>query len=382
MSWKIPLFKIYTDDDDIQAVNEVIKSGLNWAMGPKIEQFEKELADFVGTKYALSFNSGTSALHALMKAYGFGPGDEIIVPAVTFIATCNAPLFVGAKPVFSEIEDKTFGLDPKDIENKITKNTKAIMPIHYGGCACMIEEIKKIAEKHKLILIEDAAESLGATVNNKKVGTFGDSAIFSFCGPKVITTGEGGAIVTNSQDLYEKLKLIRSHGRLESANYFNTADYMDYVTLGYNFRISNILAALGISQLKKIGKVVKMRNQNSDYLTKKLSEVKEIITPVVPDGFSHLFQMYTIKINGGKNVRDALQKVLNDKGIMAKVYYYPVHLSSFYKKTFGYKKGDLPQTEKISDEVLTLPMYPELTTEEMDYMAQEIKSFFQKNGDK
>lgn len=379
MSWKIPLFKIYTDNDDIQAVNEVIKSGINWAIGPKIEQFETEIANYIGTKYALVFNSGTSALHVLMLAYGFGPGDEIIIPSITFIATVNSVLFVGAKPVFAESEEKTFGLNPEDVEKKITGKTKAILPIHYGGCACRIEEIKKIAEKYNLILLEDAAESLGAKVKNQKVGTFGESSVISFCGPKVITTGEGGAVVTNSKDIYEKLKLIRSHGRLETENYFNSAEYMDYITLGYNFRMSNILAALGIAQLKKIEKVVEMRRKNADYLSKELAGVKEIITPFVPDDYFHLYQMYTIKIKNGRKTRDALQKYLNEKEIEAKVYFYPVHLTSFYRKSFGYKEGSLPVTEKISDEVLTLPMYPGLTREEMDYMAKEVKNFFRQN---
>ncbi len=220
MSWRIPLFKIYWDKKDIKSVTDVIKSGTHWAIGPKIEKFEKAVASYVGIKYALAFNSGTSALHALMLAYGFGQGDEIIVPSFSFIATANAPLFVGAKPVFAEIEEKTFGIDPLDIQKRITKKTKAIMPMHYGGSACQIKEIKKIADKHNLILIEDAAESLGTMIGNKKVGTFGDSAMFSFCGPKVITTGEGGVIVTNNKKLYEKMKTIRSHGSLETSNYF------------------------------------------------------------------------------------------------------------------------------------------------------------------
>lgn len=379
MNWKIPLFKIFWDKEDVKAVGDVIKGGAGWAIGPNIEEFEKNIAKFVGVKYALTFNSGTSALHALMKAYGFGPGNEIIVPSFTFIATANAPLFVDAKPVFAEIEDKTFGLDPKDVEKKITKNTKAIMPIHYGGSACRIGEIARIAKKHNLVLIEDAAESLGARVGDKKVGTFGDSAMFSFCGPKVITTGEGGVIVTNNKDLYEKMKLFRSHGRLETANYFLTANYMDYIDLGYNFRMSNITAALGISQLKKINKVISLRRSNSSYLTKKLSAVKEIITPEVSGKYFVLYQMYTIKVKGGRLVRDTLKKYLNDNGIMAKIYFDPVHLSGFYQKSFGYTKGSLPKTERISGEVLTLPMYPSLSKKDMDYIVSKVKKFFSKD---
>jgi len=376
MSRKIPLFKIYWDKDDERAVREAIESGMNWAIGPNIEKLENGLSKYVGTKYALTFNSGTSALHALMIAYGIGPGDEVIVPSFTFIATANTPLFVNAKPIFAEIEEETLGLNPKDVEKKITRKTKAIIPIHYGGCPCKIRELKKISKKRRVILIEDAAESLGARIDNKKVGTFGDSAILSFCQNKIITTGEGGAVVTNSRDIYEKLKLIRSHGRLETQNYFSSAEHMDYITLGYNFRMSNITAALGISQLKKINKTIRMRRGNAKYLIKKLSKVNGITAPSSPKDYFNVYQMYTIRIKEGKKTRDALKDYLNKKGITAKVYFDPVHLTSFYKKTFGYKKGDLPIAEKMSNQVLTLPMYPTLTKEEMDYMVREIKTFF------
>lgn len=372
---KIPLFKIYTDEGDIKAVNEVIKSGRDWAIGPKIEEFEKAVAKYVGAKYALSFNSGTSGLHALMLAYGFLPEDEIIVPAFTFIATANSPIFVGAKPVFAEIENETFSLNPEDVEKKITPRTKAIMVVQYGGCAGRIKEIKRIAKEHNLILIEDAAESLGAEVDGKKVGTFGDSAMFSFCAPKVITTGEGGIVVTDNKNIYEKIKLIRSHGRLETANYFASLAFMDYVSLGYNFRMSNITAALGLSQLKKIEKIIKMRKKNAYYLTSKLSGVEEIYLPIEPENYRHIFQMFTIRTSD-KKIRDALKEYLNKKGIMAKIYFPSIHLYDFYRKRFGFKNGDLPATEKISDCVLTLPMYPELNKKQMDYMASAIKIFF------
>jgi len=374
---KIPLFKIYWDKKDVEAVSNVIKSGKDWAIGSKIEEFENNISKFVGTKYSLAFNSGTSALHALMIGLGIGRGDEVIVPSFTFIATANAPLFVGAKPVFAEIEEETFGLDPKDVERKITKKTKAIMPIHYGGCACKIRELKKIAKKHNLLLIEDAAESLGAKIENKKVGTFGDAAMFSFCGPKVITMGEGGAIVTNSKILYEKLKLIRSHGRAENINYFESTQHMDYIDLGYNFRISNILAALGISQLEKIGKVINLRRKNAEYVTKKLKELKELVLPNPPRGYFHLYQMYTVMIKSDKKRGDDLKKYLNTNEIMAKTYFDPVHLTYFYRNRMSYKDS-LPVTEKIAKQVLTLPMYPDLSKKEMDFIVNKIYEFFKK----
>ena len=376
MSWKIPLFKTYWDETDIESVTNVIKRGSYWATGPEIKEFEEKIVGYVGTKYAVTFNSGTSALHALLLAYDLKLGDEVIVPSFTFITTANAPLFVGAKPVFAEIEDRTYGLDPEDVKKRITPKTKAIIPIHYGGCPCLIKELKEIAEDHNLLLIEDAAESLGAKINDNKVGTFGDSAMFSFCQNKVISTGEGGAITTDSKEIYEKLKLIRSHGRLETQDYFSSTEYMDYVTLGYNFRMPTMNAALGLSQLKKIDKVIKMRRDKAEYMTKKLSRIKEITLPTAPPDYFHVYQMYTIRIDGTRQIRDRLIQYLGDKGISTKVYFEPVHLSYFYKNKFGFKRGDLPITERLSDQVLTFHTHPLLKNEEIDYISEEIDKFF------
>jgi perosamine synthetase len=375
MNWKIPLFKIYWDREDIKMVNEAISRGMFWAIGPNVDKFEEMLSQYVGTKYTLAFNSGTSALHAVLLAYGIGPGVEVIVPSFTFIATANAPLFVGAKPVFADVEEKTFGLDPEDVVRKITARTKAIIPIHYGGCPCQIKELREIAEKHKLILIEDAAESLGANLDGKKVGSFGAAAVLSFCSNKIITTGEGGAVVTDSAEICERLKLIRSHGRVENSNYFSSTEDADYVTLGHNFRISDITAALGVAQLKKIDKIIEIRRKNAKKLSTRLSKIAEIEVPNPPEGYCHVYQMYTIRLKEGQEQRDALSTYLAQKGIMTKIYFSPVHLTHFYRNKLGYK-CDLPITESLSKQVLTLPMYPTLTEDEMDYIADEIATFF------
>jgi len=376
MGWKIPLFKIYHDERDSRNVTEVIRSGVNWATGPNVQEFERMLSDYTGMKYSVVFNSGTSALHAALVACGIGEGDEVIVPSFTFIATANAPLFVGATPVFADIEVKHYGLDPGDVERKVTSKTKAIMPVHYGGSPCLITELPIIAERHNLMLIEDAAESLGASVDGKKVGSFGCANMFSFCAPKVITTGEGGAVATNSRDIYEKLKLVRSHGRVETQDYFSTSEYLEHVTLGFNFRMSNITAALGIAQLGKIDKIIQMRRENAAYMTQKLAPIEQITLPAPADNFFHLYQMYTIRVKGPKQQRDALMKHLGSNGIGTKVYFEPVHLTQFYREKFGYKGGVLPVTETLSQQVLTLPMYPTLTEDEMDYIAEVIRDFF------
>lgn len=375
--WRIPLYKVYWDENDIEAVTKIIKRGTYWTAGPEIEEFERVVANYVGVKHGVSFNSGTSALHAALLAYDIKQGDEVIVPSFTFIATANAPLFVGAKPVFADIEDSTLGLDPDDVERRITKKTKAIMPIHYGGLPCRIKELRKIAEEYNLLLIEDAAESIGASVNGWKVGSFGNAAMFSFCGNKVITTGEGGIIVTNSGEIHERLKLIRSHGRLESEPYFMSTKTLDYIMLGYNWRISSITAALGLAQMKKLDRVIERRRKNAEYITSKLSKIDEVKVLQPPEGYFHVYQMYTIRVKGGRGVRDALKDHLAKKGIMSKVYFEPVHLTHFYREKFGFKGGELPITERLSSEVLTLPLYPTMSIEEMEYIIESIKEFFQ-----
>ncbi|MBP1945341.1 DegT/DnrJ/EryC1/StrS family aminotransferase [Methanobacterium petrolearium] len=373
MTWKIPLFKILWDEDDVEAVDQEIKSGMNWAVGENVEKFETLLNEEMGSKYSIAFNSGTSAIHALLYAHGIGSGDEVIVPSFTFIATANAPFFVGAKPMFADIEEETLGLDPESVNEMITPKTRAIMPIHYGGCPCKIRELRELADDNDLILIEDAAEAMGAKIKDKMVGTFGDSAILSFCQNKIITTGEGGAVLTDSREIYEKLLLTRSHGRLETEDYFSSLEPFDYVTLGYNFRMSNITAALGISQLKKLEKIIAMRRKNSQYYNKKLEPLNNHIRPLVtPKDYYNVYQLYNTFVEK----RDELMRYLGDKGIMSKIYFDPVHLSYFYKNKLNYK-CDLPVTEKISKKILTLPMYPGLKEEEIDLVANEIANFYE-----
>jgi len=377
MNYQIPLFKIYWDEEDINAVSNSIRRGMNWAVGPNIEEFEKRLGDYLGMEYVVTFNSGTSALYSVLIAHGIGKGDEVIVPSFTFIATANAVLMVGAKPVFADIEEERYGLDPEDVKRKITPKTRAIIPVHYGGCPSKIEELKRIAQENNLLLIEDAAESFGAKEKGKLVGTFGDSAMFSLCQTKVFTTGEGGFIVTNSEEIYEKLKLIRSHGRAEDAGYFSSGEHMDYIVLGYNFRMPDMVAALGISQLKKVDKLIKVRRKHAEYMTQLLSDVDEIIIPKIPSYIFHVFQEYYIRIKSGRETRDNLKKYLAGKGIGTRISFPPVHRTRFYKEILGYN-DELKVTEKISSCALTLPLYPSLTKEEMDYIARKIKRFFRR----
>ncbi len=375
-SWKIPLYKIYTDEEDVNLITKIVRRGSNWAIGPEIEEFENAIRHYVGTDFCVTLNSGTSALHATFLAYGFRENDEIIVPSFSFISTANSVVFVGAKPNFADIEETTFGLDPNSILTKINSFTKAIVPMDYGGMSCNIFEIQKVAKNNNLLLIEDAAESLGSSINGKKVGSVADSSIFSFCGNKVLTTGEGGAVVTNSKEIYEKIKLIRSHGRIDKIDYFNNPSESQYVELGYNWRMSSITAALGISQLSKLDKIIKMRQENARYISSRLSKHNQIKVPRPPPGYDHIYQMYTIRLHDGKT-RDKLHDYLSTKRIFSKVYFNPIHLTSFYKEKFGTKPNSLPVTEQISKQVLSLPIYPNMDSEEKEYLIESISEFFE-----
>jgi len=374
--WKIPLYKIYSDDEDINLISKIIKRGENWAIGPEIEEFENALKNYIGTDYCLTLNSGTSALHATLLSYNIGHGDEVIVPSFSFISTANSTLFVNSNPVFADIEESTFGLDPSDIVKRITSKTKAIMPMDYAGLSCKIEEIKNIADENNLILIEDAAECLGSKVGNKQVGSISDSSIFSFCGNKVITTGEGGAVVTNSKEIYEKIKLLRSHGRQDTKNYFSNPDNSNYIGLGYNWRMSSITASLGISQLSKLDKIIKMRKNVANYISNKLKKFSQIITPNIPKGYDHIFQMYTIRLPN-EQIRNDLHDFLLKKKIFSKIYFPPIHLTDYYRSKYPNSTKTLPITEKISQQVLTLPLYPNMNSEEREFLTSSISEFFE-----
>jgi len=373
-NWKIPMYKIYTDDEDVELITKIIKRGSSWALGPEIEEFENSLKDYVGADYCLAVNSGTSALHASLLGYNIGKNDEIIVPSFSFIATANSVLFVDAKPKFADIESDTFGLDPQSVLENITSKTKCIIPMDYGGQGCKIFEIKKIAENKNLILIEDGAECLGSSVNGKKIGSISDCTVFSFCGNKVLTTGEGGAITTNSKEVYEKIKLIRSHGRVDNSDYFSNPSLSEYVGLGYNWRMSSLTAALGISQLQKLDKIIKMRQENARFLSENLSKIPQIKVPIPLPGHDHIYQMYTIMLDNQKT-RDDLHNFLIQKEIFSKIYFHPIHKTQFYSKFSPIPQ--LPITDQISNKLLTIPLYPNMTKDEKLYLINSIKEFFE-----
>ena len=379
IDWKIPLYKIYTDEEDVNLITKIIKRGNQWALGPEIEEFENEIKKYVGVDYCLVLNSGTSALHAALLSHNIGNGDNVIIPSFTFIATANTVLSVNAEANFTDIEDVTYGLNPDLIKSKINKKTKAIIPVDIGGTACDILKINQIAQEEGITVIEDSAESLGTTVNNNKIGSISNTSIFSFCGNKVLTTGEGGAVTTNSKEIYEKIKLIRSHGRLDNVNYFNNPEESQYFGIGYNWRMSTMTAVLGLSQLSKLDKIIKMRQDNAKFISSRLEKFNEITMPKTLENTSHIFQMFTIKLKN-KEIRDKLHKFLITKKIFSKVYFSPIHKTEFYKEKYPDTDKELPITNLIASKVLTLPLYPNMTNDEKHFLVDSISEFFEENN--
>ena len=377
MKEKYPLFDIYWDDKDIHSVINIIKRGSYWATGPEIQEFEEALGKYLGVEYIATFNSGTSALHAALLAYDITSG-EVIVPSMSFISTANCVILSGAKPVFADIENESLGLDPEDVQKKINKNTKAIIPMHYGGRICKnIEILQEIANDNDLILIEDNAESFGAKINNKFAGTIGQAGMLSFCQNKVITTGEGGAICTNDRNIYEKLLLIRSHGRVEQPgiNFFSNINEMDYIQVGYNYRMPTMCAALGLSQLEKINKIIKIRRKIGKFYDIELKKVINI--QILPDieNIYNVYQLYSILLENPEN-RKELQEYLLERNIYTKIYFFPIHLKTYYKKKFSFDIGTLPVTEEVSKKILSLPISFRFTEEDQLFIVNSIKEFY------
>lgn len=361
---KINIASPIIEQEEIDNVVEVLKSGMI-AQGPKVTEFEKEFAKWIGTDYGIATNNGTSALHTTMLACGIGKGDEVITTPFTFAATSNAALYVGARPVFVDIDEDTFNLDPSKIEEAITDKTKAIVVVQLYGQSADMDPILEIAKKHDLLVIEDACQAHGASYKGKKVGSIGDVACFSFYPTKNMTTSEGGMITTNNKEIAENARIFRAHG--SPVKYHH-----DYI--GYNFRMTDIEAAIGLAQLKKVDKFDNIRIKNAKYLDEGLKDVKGITTPVVADGCKHVYHQYTIKVDGD---RDKWIEFLNDHGIGCGIYYpIPLYNQKLYKD-LGYNQS-LPVTDKVVKEVISIPVHPSLSKEDLDTVIDVLKQASEK----
>lgn len=361
----IPLFEIAWDESDILNAVESIGRGGYWAKGPFVDQFERQLESYLGVEHAIVVNSGTTALVAALRANGVGPGDEVIIPSFTFIATANAVRLVGAEPVFADIETDTYGLDPDDVRTRVTDRTACILPVHVYGTACRIDDILTIADNQNLVLIEDAAEAFGATYEGKHLGTLGHAGVFSFCQNKVITTGEGGAVVTDDHDMATDLRHYRSHGRA-TGDYFNDSGSGEYVTLGTNIRMSDLTAAVGCAQLDKADELIAGRRAAATQMNDAFAEVSGIQVQGQLPKATHVYQLYTIELAPEVD-RSTVIDSLDEKGISSKIYWdTPVHQTQYYRETTDAPPTNLPATEAAVDRVLSVPIYPGLTFSQVD----------------
>lgn len=373
----IPYAKQYLDDDDIQAVIEALK-GDYLTTGPYINQFEREFALKVGAKYAVAVSSGTAALHIAYLAADINTYDEVITTPMTFAATANAALLVGAKPVFADIDGQTYNIDVKEIEPHITSHSKAIVPVHYAGLPCEMGKIYNIAKLHNLVVIEDACHALGAKYKDTVIGdcTYSDMTVFSFHPVKHITTGEGGMITTNSESLYQKLIRLRSHGITRDSHSFKETSHGDWYyemqDLGFNYRLTDIQAALGISQLKKLDSFVARRRQIVGQYNKAFKGPVEL--PSEPEGYYSSYHLYVVRVGKENKIpRKDLYSKLKEKGIHTQVHYLPVHTMPYYQEHLGYNWGDYPMAEEHYSRALSLPLYPAMTDDDVDYVINCVK---------
>jgi dTDP-4-amino-4,6-dideoxygalactose transaminase len=353
----IPIAKPIIGKEEQDAILEVINSG-HLVQGARVQEFENRFAQLCGAEHAIATSSGTTALHIALLAHQIGPGDEVITSPFSFIASANCALYVGARPVFADIEPDYFTIDPAKIEERITSRTKAILPIHLYGQACDMDPILEIARKHKLAIIEDACQAHGAVYKGRPVGSFG-TACYSLYATKNITTIEGGMIVTNDAQIAERARLLRSHGSPRT---------YEHVILGYNMRTTDLNAAIGLVQLNKLQEWNSTRRENAAYLSANLGKIPGVVTPKVRKGCEHIFHQYTIRIPN----RDAAAQKLREKGVGVGIHYpTPIHLQPLYKQ-LGYVDS-LPNSEVASREVLSLPVHPSLTKDDLDYIINTIK---------
>jgi len=393
---KIPLSNPDITQKEIKSVVNVLKTP-HLALGPRLKEFEDNFAKYIGTKYAIAVNSGTSGLHLLIRALRIKKSDEVITTPFSFISSANCVLYEGAKPIFVDIDPQTLNIDPKKIEKAITKKTKAMVIVDIFGHPADWGPILKIARKHKLKVIEDSCEAIGAiyksqTTNNKlqansklkiknkkqkwvKCGNFGDAGVFAFYPNKQMTTGEGGMIVTNNKNIADNCRSMMNQGRKVEND-----KWLEHFQLGYNYRMSDINAALGIAQLSRIKEILKKRNQVAEMYNGKLKKFPQVKTPYCASNAKISWFVYVIQLDERytRQDRDKIMEKLRQSGIQCGNYFQCIHLQPFYKKLFGYKKGDFPIAESVSDRTIALPFYNNLKEKQIDYIIRTLKNVLEK----
>jgi len=370
---QIPLSSPDIIEKDIEAVVEVMKTRF-LSIGPKIKEFEKRMSSFVGTKHVVAVNSGTSALHLIVRGLGIGEGDKVLTTPFSFISSSNCILFEKAEPLFIDIDEKTLNLDPDKTEEQLGKmsreeldKVKAMIVVDAFGQPADWDRFEEIARKYNLKLIEDSAEALGSEYKERKCGSFGEAGVFAFYPNKQITTGEGGVLVTDNEELARLARSMRSQGRGESG------EWLDHERLGYNYRMDEMSAALGCSQMERIEGILDKRAKVAGMYGEKLADVEEVQVPYIAPYVSRMsWFVYVVRLERGID-RDKVIKYLNEEGVQYKPYFTPIHLQPFYRKMFGYKEGDFPVTEDVSSRTIALPFFSNLKEEQVEYVVNRLK---------
>lgn len=378
----IPLARPEITECEVEAVVQVLRTPY-LSLGPKLEEFEKKIADYVGTKYAVAVNSGTSALHLIIRALGIKEGDEVITTPFSFIASANCILFERAKPIFVDIDPKTLNIDPVKIEETCKHahvhtctRIKAILAVDVFGHPADWDQLQKIAKEYNLRLIEDSAEALGALYKGKKAGSFGDAGIFGFYPNKQITTAEGGTIVTNNEQIAKLCRSMRNQGRGEGD------EWLQHERLGYNYRLSDINCALGLAQLTRIEEILAKRERVAQMYNERLKDIEGINIPYVSSDVKLSWFVYVVRLEERftQKQRDWILQELKRRGIGCGNYFSPIHLQPFYREMFGFKEGDFPVTEHIAARTIALPFYNNLREEEIDYVVENLESILRSLG--
>ena len=373
---KFPAYEPWISGDDKKIINKTLSQSM-LTLGPQLEKFEEDFCKYSKSKYAVAVSNCTAALHLSLMALEIGKDDEVIIPDLTFVADANAVLACNAKPVVADINKENFFLSISNVKKNITKKTKAIIPVHIYGQVCNIDEILDLAKDHNLKVVEDCAHAVGTFHKSKHVGTLGNTGCFSFYPTKNITTAEGGMVTTNSKEIAEKVRQLRSHGMTKSLKSRYSSEYpwvFDIVEPGYNYRLDEIRSALGITQLKRIKKINELRKKASLHYHKNLQNIPGIILPDMVNDKSHSYHLYTIRVTKPfKLSRNKLYKKLKDNGIRTTVYWMPIHEYAAYRK-FA-KKSSIVNTVKTYDEILALPLFPNISKKHQDAVIKVIKSF-------
>lgn len=373
MEWKVPLSDIDLGEEEIVAVERVLRS--RWlTMGAVTQEFENAFAAYIGVKYAFAVASGTAALHLAYAALGLGSSDEVILPSLTFVATANAVVYTGATPIFADIiglDDLT--ISPEDIEAKLTPKTKAICVMHYGGYPCAMDKIMDIAQRHSLSVVEDAAHAPGAEVQGRKCGTIGDVGCFSFFSNKNMAIGEGGMVITNRDDLAEKIRVMRSHGMttLTWDRHRGHAHSYDVVALGYNYRIDEVRAAIGLIQLKRLPDNNQRREEITAQYRRSLRAAPNLTLPFETSRGRPSFHIFPVVLDPGVNRRGFIEQ-MKAAGVQTSIHYPAIHQFSYYRDRFKYYARQLPETEEVGRRQVTLPLYPHMTDQQLQSVVDAV----------